>query len=255
MYRIQLQEFEGPLDLLLYFIRRDEVDIFDIPIARIADEYLGYVQSMQQVDLDTAGEFVYMAALLISIKTKMLLPRQEVDDDGEPIDPRRELVERLLAYIRFKEASVQLESLKSQRDLHFTRGEAGAVAEAYANLGEPTYQVSIFSLISALQRVLKKVEETPVIHHIKPETYTIEQQELFLMEAIREKSRLSFVEICQHRNKSFVITTFLAVLEMARAQKIRLETAADDADFFLIEVPQQTFPAETEIQDANATRE
>src|SRR5690625_568104 len=115
MYRVHIEDFEGPLDLLLFFIRRDELDIFNIPIARSADEYLSYVRVLEQVDLDAVGEFLYMAAMLINIKARMLLPTPELDEEGEPIDPRRELVERLLEYVRFKEASQRLTELKTER--------------------------------------------------------------------------------------------------------------------------------------------
>ena len=108
MYRIRLQEFEGPLDLLLFFIQRDELDIYDIPIAQITDEFLGYVRLIEEIDLDGVADFIYMAALLIHIKARMLLPRPDLDEEGEPIDPRQELVERLLEYVRYKEAAEEL---------------------------------------------------------------------------------------------------------------------------------------------------
>ncbi|MFW5955637.1 MAG: segregation and condensation protein A, partial [Rhodothermales bacterium] len=140
MYRVRVQEFEGPLDLLLFFIRRDELDIFDIPIAYITEEYLSFVRVLEQIDLDSVGEFLYMAAMLINIKARMLLPRPDLDDEGEPIDPRRELVERLLEYVRFKEASQQFATLKERRDELFTRGLAGRPADADGSSAEVTIE-------------------------------------------------------------------------------------------------------------------
>lgn len=234
MYRIQLNDFEGPMDLLLYFIRRDEVDIFDIPIARITDEFLAYLKVMQRVNLDVAGEFVYMAALLMGIKTKMLLPRQEVDEEGVPIDPRRELVARLLEYIRFKEASTHLERVHASRLERFTRGAASEVAGTIEAPHEVSYQVSVFGLISALKRVLQQVQEVAPVHEIKGEDYTIEQQEAYLLERLKAESRLSFVETCKGKSKTFIITTFLAILEMARQGLLLiLIRETEVADFFL----------------------
>ena len=122
MYRIKLNQFEGPLDLLLFFIRRDELDIYEIPISSIADEFLEYVRLLQEVDLDVAGDFVYFAAVLVNVKARMLLPSPEVNEDGDPIDPRQELVDRLLEYVRFKEASAELHVLADRRAEQFTRG-------------------------------------------------------------------------------------------------------------------------------------
>lgn len=237
MYRVRLEEFEGPLDLLLFFIRRDELDIFNIPIAKIADEYLSYVQLLQEVDLDYAGEFVYMAAVLISIKTKMLLPRPEVDDEGEVIDPRKELVERLLEYIRFKEASEQLQVVQEKREGQFVRGAASAVAEAFAETEETSYRVSVFGLISALQRVLKQVQaDAPYQHHVLAEEFTIEEQAEYLMGVLKGKGRLSFVDLMRNKTKSFIITTFLAILELARAHQIHIAERVENDDFFIEEM-------------------
>ena len=126
MYRIQLKDFEGPLDLLLFLIRRDELDIFDIPIAAITHEYLEYVRVLEDIDLDGAADFIYMAALLIGIKARMLLPSPETDDESEALDPRQELVERLLEYRRYKEAAEKLGTLSEERSMLFTRGKASA---------------------------------------------------------------------------------------------------------------------------------
>ncbi|HCR48223.1 MAG TPA: segregation/condensation protein A [Bacteroidetes bacterium] len=232
-YRIQLTEFEGPLDLLLYFIRRDEIDVFDIPIAHVTQEFLQYVQALKLVNLDVAGEFVYMAALLISIKTKMLLPRQEVDEEGEPLDPRRELVERLLAYIRFKEGAVHLETAYEARKDQFVRGMAGMVQEYVEPTEAVEYRVSVFGLISALQRVLRQVQEAPPIHAIAAEAHSIEGQEAFLVEKMQRSRRLSFVDTCVGKSKSFIITTFLAILEMARKRMIWIIERTTEADFFI----------------------
>jgi segregation and condensation protein A len=230
MYRIQLQQFEGPLDLLLFFIRRDELDIHDIPIARIADEFLEYVSFLEEVDLDGVGDFLYMAAVLINIKTRMLLPSKDVDEDGEPIDPRAELVERLLEYVRFKEASEKLEQQWEERAQQFTRGAASAMEDTLANPEEELVEATVFDLISALRRVLTEAPDEP-LHAIEMESFTVEEQRGFLRTAIENGSRHSFVELATGQSKPFIIATFLAVLEMARTGEIDIFLAGDASDF------------------------
>lgn len=233
MYRIQLDEFEGPLDLLLFFIRRDEIDIYDIPIADITDEYLGYIELLEEIDLDSAAEFIYVAALLISIKARMLLPRTESDDDEEADDPRRELVERLLEYVRYKEAAQQLTVYQERRENFFERGAANAVdVELPETDAEPAYQLSVFQLISALQRVLKNVE-LPQTHPVKPEKYTIEEQANFVLDELERQHRISFVDLVATKTRSFIIATFLALLELAKSQQVLLKGSANPYDFFL----------------------
>jgi len=121
MYRVHLDQFQGPLDLLLYFIRRDEIDIYDIPIARITAEYLEALETMESLNIGVAGEFILMTATLMRIKSRMLLPRPELDEEGQPIDPRTELVQQLLEYQRFKEAAQHLERRVEEQSYHFTR--------------------------------------------------------------------------------------------------------------------------------------
>jgi segregation and condensation protein A len=230
MYKIRLQQFEGPLDLLLFFIRRDELDIHDIPIAHIADEFLEYVSYMEEVDLDGVGDFLYMAAVLINIKTRMLLPSQLVGEEGEPIDPRAELVERLLEYIRFKEASDRLEEQWEERAKQFTRGAASAVEDTLSEPDEELVEATVFDLITALRRVLTAAPDEPV-HAVEVESFTVEEQQTFLRSAIGNGMRHSFVDMAVGRSKPFVIATFLAVLEMARMGDIDIFLSGDASDF------------------------
>ncbi|PIQ63168.1 MAG: segregation and condensation protein A [Bacteroidetes bacterium CG12_big_fil_rev_8_21_14_0_65_60_17] len=232
MYKVQLQQFEGPLDLLLFFIRRDELDVHDIPISRIADEFLTYVQFMEEVDLDGVGDFLYMAALLISIKTRMLLPSTEVDDDGGLIDPRQELVERLLEYIRFKEASDHLTARYEDRLRQFTRGEAAAALAPSVEPEAELVEATVFDLVSALRRVLTTAPDV-VDHAVETEAYTIEEQEEFLESALTRNGRTSFISIMKGRSKPFIITTFLAVLEMARRGDLDIFVEERRDDFFM----------------------
>ena len=232
MYKIQLQQFEGPLDLLLFFIRRDELDIHDIPISRIADEFLQYVRYMEEVDLDGVGDFLYMAAVLINIKTRMLLPVQETDEEGEPIDPRRELVERLLEYVRFKEASDRLEEQYSRRERQLTRGRAGAPENDLTEPDEELVSATVFDLISALRRVLTEAPDEPV-HRVETESYSLEEQQEYLRQNLVRDEKTSFVALATGRSKPFIITTFLAVLEMARTREIDIWIGGEPDDFFV----------------------
>lgn len=244
MYRVRLDQFEGPLDLLLFFIQRDELDIYDIPIARITDEFLAYVRLLEQVDLDGAGEFIYVAALLISIKARLLLPGPELDEEGEPVDPRAELVERLLEYVRFKEASGQLEARHEARAGLFTRGEASAEA-AKDTVPEPEQRLdaSLFDLVAALRRILTEAPPEPV-HAVVRLEYSVEEQRAFVLERLHQGERLRFGELVGQRSKPFVIATFLAVLELARLGAVQLALAPAALDFYLTRrLPEDALPA------------
>lgn len=232
MYRVQLQDFEGPLDLLLFFIQRDELDIHDIPIAKITDEYLAYVRVLEQIDLDSVGDFIYMSAQLINIKARMLLPRPEVDEEGEPIDPRRELVNRLLTYMKYKEAAASLGDRLDKRNAYFTRTFSDQEKDDVVGRQGVELQVSVFSLISALQRVLSETPETPVIPVYRNQ-YSIESQRQYVLEHLAMNDRVSFAKLIRNRPKHFIIVTFLVLLEMAQQRQVLLTVSPDGDDFYL----------------------
>ena len=234
MYRVRLHEFEGPLDLLLFFIRRDELDIHDIPIAQITDEFLGYVRVMEKIDLDGVGDFIYMAAVLINIKVRMLLPSPEVDDEGDPLDPRRELVERLLEYVRFKEAAHRLAQQHEAREQHFVRGAAGR-PDAPA-VREPDVEGTLFDLIAALGRILTEAPDDEAVHAVRRVEYTVEEQTDVVLTMLRAQTeRVPFREIVAHRSKAYVIATFLAVLELVRQRQVDLYVGDVPDEFYLAE--------------------
>ncbi len=250
MFQVNVDQFEGPLDLLLFFIQRDELDIYDIPIANIADEFLDYVRVLEQIDLDGVGDFLYMAAILINIKARMLLPVTEVDDEGEPVDPRTELVTRLLEYVRYKEAAEQLSEQMAERSDIFTRGEASAPGIEIGQGLDSIKQGSVFDLISALKRVLSTVEEETQ-HEIENESYTIEEQQEFIVQRLAAGHPVSFVQMVRSRSKAFIITTFLAVLELARGGSVVITIVGDALDFELQyhEESAHDKPADVEILD------
>lgn len=244
MYRVELEQFEGPMDLLLFFIKRDEIDIYDIPIAQIADEYLAYVRVLEEIDLDGVGDFIYMAALLINIKARMLLPSQETDEEGEVVDPRRELVERLLEYVRFKEAADQLSTRREHRREHFTRGDANTDRERVEEDHDVEVDASVYELVEALGRVLQDEEEQEDVHRVEPLEHSVEDQQVYVINELSRHSRIPFRELVGGKSRGFVIATFLALLELARQRYVCLELEEAATDFSIREHPEKPLQPE-----------
>lgn len=223
-YTVKLDAFEGPLDLLLYLIRKNELNIYDIPISVITEQYLAYVDVMQELDLDVAGEFLVMAATLIQIKSKMLLPRPETAQDSflDQEDPRDELVRRLLDHQRFKVAAEALHERAATRDAQFLRPDA-RVAEAMDDEYEPELEVDLFSLLAAFKGVLTRASRKPRVM-LPPEHLSIEARIQQLLGRLSETDACGFEELFEDGDgsRSFMIVTFLALLEMIRLKVIRV---------------------------------
>jgi segregation and condensation protein A len=213
-YQIKLDMFEGPLDLLLHLIRERQLDILDIPMATITEEYLRYLAMMQELDLEVAGEFLVMAATLIHIKSRMLLPPEETaaGEEGEPEeDPRAELVDRLLEYQRFKEAAQTLGSLEAEQLLLYRRGAPAIDLEV-----EGPLSISLFELLRAFRDVLHRAE-APVALEITPEELNVGQRIVALLDRLAQESPLEFAQLfAGSRRRSEIIVTFLALLELLR---------------------------------------
>jgi len=216
-YLVKLDQFEGPLDLLLYLIQREEMEISDIPIARITEQYLRHIENMEMLDLTPAGEFLVMAATLLRIKARMLLPVERPGEDGEE-DPRAELVQRLVEYRKFKEAAKRLEERESARLRTFTRPlDATLVDEARRGGDEETFEVSLPQLIKALQGILVRFEAV-VSHEIELEPVSLEEKTALLQERLRSRGRIPFSELFGGaRSRMEVIVTFMALLELIKA--------------------------------------
>jgi segregation and condensation protein A len=218
---IHLENFEGPLDLLLHLIRKNEMDICDIQIAKITGQYLAVIESLKSLNLDVAGEFVLMAATLIHIKSKMLLPAPEEEDlDEEEVDPRAELVRRLLEYQKYKEAATELES----RPLHgrdvFSRLQPPPVVEEEE--GGDLVDVGIFDLVEAFQALLKAAPKVNV-HEIGVEHVSITERINYILQEVASRSSLAFNELFSEAPKrSEIVATFLAVLELVKMRTVRL---------------------------------
>jgi len=212
VFTVRLPRFEGPLDLLLHLIKRDEIDIYDIPIARITEEYLSTLDLMKQLDLELAGEFLVMAATLIRIKSQMLLPRPSLEEEAEEIDPREELVRRLLEYRKFKEAAERLKEREEERRRMFERGQPAAPPED----GVPMVDVSLFHLLDGLRAVLRRLEDVPV-HEVEMEEVSIEEMEERIREALAREGRVLLAELFgRARRRLEAIVTFMALLELMR---------------------------------------
>jgi segregation and condensation protein A len=233
MYRVQLQNFEGPLDLLLFFIRRDELDIYDIPIAYITNQFFEFITFMDELDLGVASEFIYMASTLMSIKAKMMLPREK-DEESEfdETDPRYELVQSLLEYKRFKEMGAELGEMDLKTRETYRRGyhQLDIVDEAPDE--EPLRDVTLFDLISAYKMILNRVAREEVVHRVEMVKTNIEEQSTYIIERLRTSGRLSFWEICKEApSKMFIIVTFLAILEMVRENRLVLMVGEETSQF------------------------
>lgn len=236
MYRVQLNNFEGPLDLLLFFIKRDELDIYDIPISYITQQFLEFIQAMEELDLDVASEFVLMASMLMSIKAKMMLPREESDDDEEmdENDPRYELVQRLLEYKRYKEMAEKMADIDEQTRRKYSRGffEADEVEKQAS--GEALKDVTVFDLIAAFRKVLSDIERKAIVHKVEKVETTIEKQSEFVLFTLQHRGRQSFRQLCDTiTSRVIIVVTFLAVLEMIKEQQINLFIEEGPRDFFI----------------------
>lgn len=234
---VRLDAFEGPLDLLLDLIRKHEIDIFDIPISFITDEYLKFVVSAKALDLDVGGEWLELAALLIYIKSKMLLPKEEMPLDEDGPDPREELVERILEYQRFKAAASQLDARpRLDRDV-FTHPEKAQ--EYTALLGPPPLrEASIDDLLAALQRVVARSKtDGRWIYEVNSQKLTLRSVILDIATLLTQHPRLKFEELFDHGDLSRhrIVTTFLALLEMTRLKMIKLFQARLEGDQLWVE--------------------
>jgi segregation and condensation protein A len=233
-YRLQLSNFEGPLDLLLHLIKLNEVDIYDIPIATIADQYVAFLDMMQELDLDVASEFLLMAATLMEIKSRMLLPTDPDEEEPEE-DPRFELIEQILEYKKYKEYSGHLGERADAEGMIFQRTSKEDID---IETGEPLLEASIFQLMEAFKRVLEYASEE-TFSEITLEEVSVEDKMEELRTRLQEKNNILLEEIFegQTRTKAILIATFLALLELIRLKEVaaRQKTQFDEIRLFLLQ--------------------
>lgn len=220
-YPVHLQNFEGPLDLLLHLIKKNEVSIYDIPIVTITQQYLQYLELMQELNLDVAGEFLLMAATLIHIKSRMLLPRADPTQEAPDEDPREALVRRLLEHQRFKAAAELLHEREIQRSAQWLRPD-DRVAEVVGEAPEPEIEVDLFSLMAAFRQVLERARHRPPVL-LPPEQVPIETRIEQLLARLSTTEACGFEELfADVQTKSGMVVTFLALLEMIRLKLVRV---------------------------------
>jgi segregation and condensation protein A len=250
-YRVKLNDFEGPLDLLLFFIKRDQLDIYDIPIARITKEFLDYVHYIRMLDLEIAGEFIVMAATLMQIKVRMLLPHEEGIEDLIEDDPRKELADRLAEYARFKEASRNFDHLQEEGSRWFYRRYFKNDDRQFVSPeDEELKDVTLIDLVTAFKRAMDKLETTPY-HNIQRLNVTIEEQIDFLVAAVEDKPTLHFLEIAVGIHERIrLVVTFIALLELIKRNILRVQTRGGFNDFIITRY--DALPEEPAAEEDNA---
>lgn len=233
-YEVKLERFEGPLDLLLYLIKKQEINIYDIPIAKITEQYLEYIRMLEFLNLELAGEFLVMAATLMRIKARMLLPPKE-DEEDEIEDPRRQLVQQLLEYQRFKEAAGRLDAMKYQRSLLYARPEQ----DIDPDVREVEYDYNLFDLIASFRKVLDRARVRVV--DVKAEETSIEEKIEFLKKRLAEEEVIEFDDLFSEDTRPVdLIATFLALLEMLRLKLARIKQAKPFGRIWIHRVAKET---------------
>ena len=238
-FTIKLPKFEGPFDLLLFFIERDELDIYDIPIAKITNDFLAYIRELEALNIDLASEFIVVAATLMRIKAKLLLPRKPVDEQGNEIDPREELVSRLLEYKRYKSVLDELRQLEEERATREGRGnvvkELKDIA-VKALVDNELEDLTLFRLLRVFERIMRQFDEEQKrpIHRIYTYNYTVETQRDFILSKIEKGKKSEFGLIFGAlENRLHAIITFLALLEMLNRQELHIVQGEGINNFWL----------------------
>lgn len=239
-YQIRLPQFEGPFDLLLFFIERDELDIYNIPITRITNDFLDYIHKQEQLNIELSSEFILFISTLMRIKAKMLLPRKELDAQGNEIDPRLELVSKILEYKKFKEASAKMAEMEALRMLLAKRGnlqqELSQVGEE-AGEGTEIQSVTLFKLMKSFEKVMKRLDERNKrpVHTVVQYTYTMEGSREYMLDTVKEQKVMAFekvFDICE--NRIHAIFLFLSLLELIQ-QKYMMIMVGEGRNNFIVE--------------------
>ncbi|MGD6815700.1 segregation/condensation protein A [Metabacillus sp. 84] len=241
-YQVKTDAFEGPLDLLLHLINRLEIDIYDIPVSQITEQYLLYVHAMKELELDVASEYLVMAATLLSIKSKMLLPKQEEELFDEEFglepeeDPRDELMRRLIDYRKYKEAASELKSLEEERALVYTKAPSDLSAFAQeASPEKAPLDISVYDMLSAFQKVLRRKKlQKPLQTRISRQDIPIEKRMSEILEDLRMRpGRRHFMDLFPLESKEYLVVTFLAVLELMKTKSIQIEQEGNFSDLYI----------------------
>ncbi|MEO7961502.1 MAG: segregation/condensation protein A [Ginsengibacter sp.] len=239
IYQIKLPQFEGPFDLLLFFIERDELDIYNIPITKITNDFLDYIHNGETLNIELSSEFILFISTLMRIKAKMLLPRKELDQEGNEIDPRQELIDKILEYKRFKEASQKLSEMEGLRMLMVKRGN---IQEELARIGDEISEgteiqnVSLFKLMKAFEKVAQRLHEkrNRPVHTVIRYDYTMEGSRQYMIELLKKERHVPFEKLFEiSENRIHAIFLFLNMLELIQQKYITIITGSGTNNFIL----------------------
>jgi segregation and condensation protein A len=238
-YQIKLDQFEGPFDLLLFFIERDELDIYNIPITKITNDFLDHIHETGKLNIELSSEFILFISTLMRIKAKMLLPRKELDKDGNEIDPRQELVDKILEYKKYKEASLKMAEMEADRMLMLKRGnviqELSKIGEE-AGEGTEIQTVTLFKLMKAFEKVVLRIHQknNKPVHTVVQYNYTMEECRDYLLNLSSDEKTVSFeriFDVCQDRIHAIFL--FLNMLELVQNKYLRIVTGEGRNNFFV----------------------
>lgn len=238
-YQIKLDQFEGPFDLLLFFIERDELDIYNIPITRIINDFLDFIHQSEKLNIELSSEFILFVSTLMRIKARLLLPRKELDAAGNEIDPRQELIDKILEYKKFKEAALKMAEMEAERMLMIKRGnlqkELSLLGEEAAE-GTEIQNITLFKLMKSFEKVMLRVQErqSRPVHTVVPYNYTMEGSRDYILDLISREKMLSFekiFDVCD--NKIHAIFLFLSILELAQQKYMRLSVGPGMNNFIV----------------------
>ena len=238
-YKITTPHFEGPFDLLLFFIQRDELDIYDIPIAKITDDFLNYIRELESLNIEMASEFILVAATLIRIKARVLIPRKEVDEEGNEIDPRDELVAQLLEYKRYKSVLDEMRILEKDRSSKLERGNLNGEIKQLAEkalVDVELESLTLFKLMKSFERVMTRfeAEKNKIVHRIVRYAYTVKDQKSNILNKVKVHKKADFSQLFEHcENRIHAIITFLALLELLNAQHVHIINGLGKNNFWI----------------------
>jgi segregation and condensation protein A len=238
-FEIKLPLFEGPFDLMLFFIERDELDIYDIPISKITNDFLEYIHQLEKMEIEVASDFILFAATLMKIKSKMLIPRPQLNEEGEEIDPREELVRHLLEYKKYKSVIGELATME---ETQFSKEKRGNIASELKQLSKvddveaEIQDLDLYKMLKVYQKVMAKfaarTDETK--HTVIQYPYTIEQQKDFVLEKVSFRAQVPFTEFIEYKpDKIFVIYTFLAILELLQLSMVTIKIGEGFNNFWV----------------------
>lgn len=258
-YQIKLEQFEGPFDLLLFFIERDELDIYNIPITKIINDFLTFIHQGEKLNIELSSEFILFVSTLMRIKARLLLPRKELDSSGNEIDPRQELIDKILEYKKFKEAAIKMAEMEAERMLMIKRGNLQqeiALLGEEASEGTEIQNITLFKLMKSFEKVMLRLQERQnrPVHTVVPYNYTMEGSRDYMLNLLEQEKTVSFekvFDVCE--NKIHAIFLFLSILELAQQKYMKLSVGGGMNNFIVEWNENRLADIEAEGIDANPT--